>query len=221
MMSAVPLLDRDTGKKTNSESSCCRRLAPAYRQDRVRHRCRCRSWSPSAFSDETNAAIGAEFHPTPVEAQLVFRRNHGDARARFRKCCEDRTQRRNLGSFIITSSPVSGSRRSYRQYHTDGGIPVTMDRLLGFVKVGTTQSAIRLSRTRAPPPAKACDRLQSHGPYSRAQPSTNNDNGRIRRVVFASVYFEGSIFHHSRASLSVRTYHKSDINPMYNLSSFS
>ena len=32
---------------------------------------------------------------------------------------------------------------------------------------------------------------------------TNNDNGRIRRVVFASVYFEGPIFHFPLQSFSI------------------
>ena len=50
--------------------------------------------------------------------------------------------RSHFGSFIITSVPVSVSNRKLPQIPwTDGGAPVTIDRLLGLVKVGTTASA--------------------------------------------------------------------------------
>ena len=52
--------------------------------------------------------------------------------------------RRNRGSFIITSSPLSGSRKKLPLMPcTAGGAPVTIDRLFGLVKLGTTQSARR------------------------------------------------------------------------------
>ena len=52
--------------------------------------------------------------------------------------------RRNFGSFIMTSSPESGSRKKFPEIPcTAGGWPVTIDRLFGLVKLGTTQSARR------------------------------------------------------------------------------
>ncbi len=52
--------------------------------------------------------------------------------------------RRYLASFIITSAPDSGSQKKFPQMPcTDGGAPVTIDRLLGLVNDGTTQSAVR------------------------------------------------------------------------------
>ena len=50
--------------------------------------------------------------------------------------------RSHFGSFIITSLSLAASYRKLPQMPcTLGGTPVTMDRLFGFVKVGTTQSA--------------------------------------------------------------------------------
>src|SRR5664279_5352444 len=52
--------------------------------------------------------------------------------------------RRYLASFIITSARASGSQKKLPQMPwTEGGAPVTIDRLLGLVKDGTTQSAVR------------------------------------------------------------------------------
>ena len=52
--------------------------------------------------------------------------------------------RRYLASFIITSALASGSQKKLPQMPcTAGGAPVTIDRLLGLVNEGTTQSAVR------------------------------------------------------------------------------
>ena len=59
--------------------------------------------------------------------------------------------RMNFGSFIITSSVlvVRIDRRSCRQMPcTAGGRPVMIERLLGLVNVGTTQSASRFAPRR-------------------------------------------------------------------------
>ena len=65
---------------------------------------------------------------------------------------------------IMTSSPLSGSRKKLPEMPcTAGGWPVTIDRLFGFVKLGTTQCPRRsapffsaFSRYGICPPAMAC-----------------------------------------------------------------
>ena len=78
--------------------------------------------------------------------------------------------RSHLGSFIMTSVPVSTSYRKLPQMPcTLGGTPVTMLKLFGLVKVGTTQSAMSAVPPSSPaprrrlsqgmwPPATACAR---------------------------------------------------------------
>ncbi len=52
--------------------------------------------------------------------------------------------RSHLGSFIMTSVSVAWSYSVLPQMPcTFGGAPVTIDRLFGLVKLGTTQSALR------------------------------------------------------------------------------
>ncbi len=72
--------------------------------------------------------------------------------------------RSHLGSFIMTSALASTSNNVLPQMPcTEGGAPVTIDRLLGLVKLGTTQSAssaVPSDNTRfrcgMRPPATAC-----------------------------------------------------------------
>src|SRR3954447_20123107 len=52
--------------------------------------------------------------------------------------------RRYEASFIITASPLARSRKKLPQMPcTDGGTPVTIETLFGFVKLGSAESTRR------------------------------------------------------------------------------
>ena len=78
-------------------------------------------------------------------AQLVLRGDDGDLRAGIGERGEQSSARAgSAASFIITSACASRSQKKLPQMPcTDGGAPVTIDRLFGLVNDGTTQSAVR------------------------------------------------------------------------------